>query len=938
MRRQLYIILFILTIPAVTFGQSGKKTGMIKGKLINKITKAAYNDLKIIINGLNVFTSSDGDGEFMFSEVPYGNQTLIVAGNSIYADTINVNLDKDVLEIGEQMITPNDENTSVQSIEIPTIAIDENSSSSDDDGVITNSAGLLAANRDPFVYTAAYIFGAYSFQPRGARNQSEIEVNGIPINNAETGNASWGQQLGDLNDVFRDRNIKYGLAPSAYTFGGLGGSTYIAASAADQRKGTNITYTNADRTYRNRIMVTENSGLSKKGWAYTISASKRWADQSYRPGTFFDGYAYFASVSKVIGKSQFNFTTVGVPTIQGKAGTATQEVYDLAKNNFYNPLWGYQKGQVRDSRIQNIFQPIYILNYEYNPNDKTRWNTAIGFQNGIDKTSNLDYYNAGSPYGNYYKNLPSYSYTMMPPQTAIGNAVKQAIMNNPDVLQINWDNLYNSNYNNIQNVYNINNALVATGKQSLYVEANKVNDLKKFTFNTNIEHSVNEHVTVYGGATLLSQSTEIYKQLSDLMGGDFFVNFNQFASQQAVGVPSYNYNNLNNTNPIVKVGDKYGYDYSIRINNAFAWGQAVFNYDKFDFFASIIAGDYSFSRYGYFKNGLFANNSAGASSIQNFLNYGFKGGATYKINGRNFVFLNAAYTTTPPTADNTYISAETRNFTVTNPTVQKNMSLEGGYLLKSQKISARAVGYLNNVTDATEIKRFYNDDPAFYTFVNYAMQHENISSIGTELMVDVKITAALSVTGVAAIGQAIYSNRPDISVYLDNDTAQHAIPTKAYIQNYNLAVGPQSAYTAGVNYRFKGWYTNLNFNYLDRNYVQINPNRRTLDAVGFYQAGTINYNNVVDQEKLPAAFTVDLHFGKSIQLSRLSKMVKKISGNNTNLYINGGIGNLLNNTNIITRGYEQLRYDYTNHIVGKFPTVYQYGYGINYFVNITLRF
>ena len=40
--------------------------------------------------------------------------------------------------------------------------------------------------RDPFVQAAVYVFGAYFFKPRGQRNQNEVEINGITINNALT--------------------------------------------------------------------------------------------------------------------------------------------------------------------------------------------------------------------------------------------------------------------------------------------------------------------------------------------------------------------------------------------------------------------------------------------------------------------------------------------------------------------------------------------------------------------------------------------------------------------------------------------------------------------------------------------------------------------------------------------------------------------------------
>jgi hypothetical protein len=58
------------------------------------------------------------------------------------------------------------------------------------------------------------------------------------------------------------------------------------------------------------------------------------------------------------------------------------------------------------------------------------------------------------------------------------------------------------------------------------------------------------------------------------------------------------------------------------------------------------------------------------------------------------------------------------------------------------------------------------------------------------------------------------------------------------------------------------------------------------------------------------------------------------------LYISvyAGINNILNNRDIISGGYEQLRYDYSTSDINKFPPKYYYAYGINYFSSIALRF
>ena len=940
MKKLFIIILTILQCSLVTLAQGPKKTAMVKGRLINAFTKSPMSDKKVIIQGLDVFATSDGEGKFDFSEIPYGNQTIEVTGSSVISVSVIVNVDKPIVEVADISVTPNDNNASVENVEIPTIAIEDNNTSAEDDGAASqNASGMMVATRDPFISALAYVFGAYYFQPRGAnRNGNEVQINGITVNDLESGNASW-SQLGGLNDVFHSRSVTYGLAPSGYTFGGIGGSTYFNATAADQRKETQVTYTASNRNYHNRIMLTYNTGLMSNGWAYSVSVSRRWAEQGYQPGTFYDGNSYYAAVSKVIGKGQINLTTFGSPTVHGKVGAATMEDFNLSGNNYFNPNWGYQNGKVRNATVGNTFQPNTILNYEYKPNENTRWNTAIGYEFGKDMSSNLYSYNGSSSViGSYYRNLPNYNLNITPPNPTLATTITSQIKANPNLLQIDWNSIYQGNYLDSIAAYNVG----GTGKNyigrlSSYILGNKVNDLNKLSFNSNIEHSFTEKLTISGGISVVSQQTETYNQVADLLGGDFFINYNAFPPASSVPSPNYSFYNLANPDPYVKTGDKWDYDYVIHLMNANLWGQAVYNIDKFDFFLSGTVGDYSFYRDGLFQNGVFPTRSYGNSSTNNFLTYGAKGGIDFKFDARNVLFLNAGISATPPTADNTYVSPQTRDYTVMNPTVQTNNSIEGGYFMKGKDLSIRIDGYANESKNVTQIKRFYNDDPSVYTYVNYIMQGVNTRSLGTEIAINAKIHGPFSITAVAAIGQAFYTDEPNVTMYLDNDTTQHAVPSKTYIKNYYLSVGPQSAYTLGLNYRDRGWFCTLNFNYMDRNYIDINPNRRTTAAAGFAQPGSTLYHEIMDQEMLPSYYTVDLHAGKNIQLSRLSKTVSKIS-KDTYLNVNLGVSNLLNNTHIISYGYEQLRYDFTGNTPNMFPNKYLYAMGINFFLNVVLRF
>ncbi len=820
---------------------------------------------------------------------------------------------------------------------IPVIELEDPEAGSEEDGINLHViSSVLTASRDPFLNTAAFVFGQYRFQPRGyGRNQQQVLINGLPMNDLKTGAAYW-SQWGGLNDMFRSRNNIYGLAPSEEAFGGMNGATAFDVAAATLQKQTRFTYSLSNRQYRHRLMLTHNSGLSANGWAYALSFSRRWSKGGYIPGTFYDGYAVFGSLSRQAGRHSFDLTAFAAPARRGKSAPATKEVYELAGSNFYNPNWGYQNGEKRNAKVAESFQPVFLFRHRYTTDKGFRVATSLGYQFGRNANSSLDWYQAKDPRPDYYRYLPSWQIRNND-QDAANDIIHKWETQPETYAQINWNRLYEVNHINTETVSGVNGITGnnVTGKRSVYVVGNDVEDIRKYSFNTRLEQVINEHFTLTGGITIAIQHMEYYKELHDLLGGDFYLNLNQFADQQHVPDATYNQYDLNTPNRLIREGDRYQYHYLLRQNKYHSWLQGMLNFNRLDLFLAASGSMHRFEREGLYRNGLFPEDSYGKTTTQSFKSYGIKGGVTWKITGRNYVFLNAAGGTEPPSADHTYISIRTRNQTITRPDVQSYNSIEGGYLLKAPKQKARLVGYATNITGITEIKRFYNDDPAFRTFVNYVIQNASMRYTGLELALETSISSSLSVTCVAALGQAFYTNNPSVSIYRDNDTTTIPRERSVYIRNHNLATGPQNAYSLGFNYRSKKyWYANINANYFDRNYVSVNPDRRTAEAVGLLDPASDSYHTILAQEQLSPFYTIDLFFGKSILLSRLFKRLPR----NTFLYLNMGANNILNNTAIQTGGFEQLRFDFSEKDTEKFPAKYFYGYGVNYFINISLKY
>jgi hypothetical protein len=168
---------------------------------------------------------------------------------------------------------------------------------------------------------------------------------------------------------------------------------------------------------------------------------------------------------------------------------------------------------------------------------------------------------------------------------------------------------------------------------------------------------------------------------------------------------------------------------------------------------------------------------------------------------------------------------------------------------------------------------------------------------------------------------------------LDN-TAQILNEQTVYSENFRVGSTPQEAYSLGISYRSpKFWFVSITGNYFDQMWLDFNPIRRTEAAVEGVDPKSQQWHDIIDQTRLDAAYTLDLFGGYSYKISRTANKKKPMF-----LVFNVGINNILNNQNIITGGYEQLRFDFDTKDPNQFPPKLYYAYGLNYFASVTLRF
>ncbi|TVR41109.1 MAG: TonB-dependent receptor [Bacteroidia bacterium] len=815
-------------------------------------------------------------------------------------------------------------------IPILTISIDD----LEGDGESHDISSLLQGSRDIYVNTAGFNFGSARYRIRGYDSENTtVMINHIPVNDPETGRAFF-SVWGGLNDVTRMTEPVYGIGASRHTFGGVGGATNIVTRASRFGPNTRTTYSNANRTYNHRMMFTHSTGMQDNGWAFTLSGSRRSATEGYAPGTFYDAWGYFLSTERQLNREHsIGLIAFGAPSRTGRPGVAVQEAYDLTGNNFYNPNWGFQNGEKRNARVNNFHTPWVILSHYWTPGDQTEITTSAAYSFGRGGSTALNWYDshksfdhpnynlAGDPRPDYYRWLPSFHSNN--PQ--MFNLLTNLWQNDENFSQIDWDWFYNANRRNLftaENVDGIEGNNV-TGMRSKYILEERRNDRTQLVFNSNIEHMLDPTHILSGGINVSMSKTHQFKTIDDLLGGDWFFDIDQFAERD-FDDPMMAQPDLNNPNRIVREGDVFGYDFTGNINEYSIFAQSEWILPRWDFHVAGKLSHTTFWRTGHMRNARFPDNSYGDGEKHNFTNFGLKGGATFKITGRQYVVANAAAMTRAPYFRDAYISSRVRDDVIDGLGNETIFSGDLNYFIRSPFIKSRLTVFYTEFRDQTWSRSFYHDE--LRTFVNYIMTGVDTRHMGVELGIDLALTPTISSYIVAGTGDYIYNSRPEVTIARDNDSEIMADGRKVFLQNYKLGGMTHTAGSVGLRYdspRF--WFVGVNANFFDDIYIDINPDRRTEAAVQHLVETDPQWRQLLDQEKMDHNFTFDAYFGRSWRIQRQYFINFNIS-----------VSNITDVTDFRIGGFEQLRYD--SHQPERFDSKYFYLYGRTYFANLVLRF
>ena len=900
----------------------------ITGQLLNADTELPIAAAQVSIEASVLSTQTDAEGRFTINMDDQTDVIRLLLSHRLYESlALTIQPTGGQHDVGTIFLTSN-ENDAEENL--PVIVLNEQVFGDDDNGS-EDVSGLLSASRDPFAEIAAFDLSWGRFRMRGLpSSEQDMTMNGILTNDLETGSVRW-SLWGGLNDAVRARRDVLNLNSSDFAFGGLGGSADIDIRPSAMRKYTRFSYASSNGNYRHRLMGFHNSGLNDKGWGIAASASRRYAEEGYVEGTFYDAWSYFLSIEKKVNdKHSLNLAAFGSYNRRGRSSAVTQEVYDLkdpSLDQLYNPNWGYQAGEKRNGRINTSFQPVFLLTHDWSVSDKIKVTTGGMYRFGQYGNTRLDWNNAADPRPNYYRYLPSWQ-----EDPEVAERVRQQWLTNTDVSQINWDRMININRNvneTIKDVDGIGGNNV-TGRRSRFIVEEQRFDPTALSLSTTINAVVSDKFEIYGGVNYIKSRTDNYKVLDDLLGGEFILDVDKFAESDFVNpnapAPDIIQNDLQNPNRLAREGDIIGYNYEIHTQQTKAWLQGKFENQKIIFYLGGQVGQGSFWRNGIFQNGIHPTNSLGESEKNDDFLYGIKAGLTYKIDGRNYLYVNATTGEDPAVAREGFLSPRVNNSLNPYNETRKFSGFDAGYQVRSPFIKARISVFRNHMDDWTESLQFYNDFQN--SFGSYVLGNIDAVTEGVEAGVQLKVSPTLTASGGFSLTDNRYTSRAISSVVEDRSTDFIILDETVYTKGYKLSGSPNTVGNVSLTYRSpKFWWVELGANYFADNYISVSPVRRRTEAVELLDPESELYNSILEQEKVEDGIITNLSCGYSYRIKH---------GEYIRLFIS--VTNLLDKTDFVSGGYEQLRFDNETKDPTVFPSRYYYSYGRTFFASITYQF
>ena len=753
--------------------------GTVKGVIRDADTDEALLGATAAIEGTTIGTTAGLDGSFEFS-APAGTHVLLIRFVGYEEISMNVTvMNGQVTDMGLIPV----KSTSIGLDEVKVIAM-----------VATNRKTPVAVSTvksktieerlggrelpqildfTPSVYATqqggGYGDGRINIRGFNQRNVAVL-INGIPVNDMENGWVYWSNWAG-LGDATKQMQVQRGLGASNLAINSIGGTMNIITKTTDAKKGGSFKYEVTD--FGNQKMTLSlSTGKLSSGTAIYFVGTRTWGE-GYIPVTDVDAWSYYLSVSQDIGKKhKLAFTAIGAPQKHGQRYSwLSKEKYDKWGNK-YNADWGYKDGEQLNQRKNYYHKPQFAVNWYYDINEKLFLATSAYISTG----------NGGGtgPLGSYA------------PYTATG--------------QINWDAAvdWNSTNQGLDTTYVVNGD---TMSQSKTILRNSVNNHFWYGILSTLKVDLGDNLNLMVGIDGRSYKGEHYREVRDLMGGDFYYEKYKYAVDGVAG-----------RNQIMTVDDKIAYDNDGLVKYGGAFAQLEYESGPFTAF---IAGTISNTWYQRVDRYNYAAEADQKSEVYSKIGYNGKIGANYNINEQHNVFANAGYYAKAP--DFWYLFPNyTNDVSTTDIQNESVIGFELGYGFQSRYFHANVNGYYTMWQDKSVLSRSYSsggqDTRSFITGLD-------ATHMGIEIEALAHVTDVFDIGILASIGDWEWQN--DVQAIVTDDQTQQQDTTNVYAKGLKVGDAPQTQLGLKLQYNpFQKINLGVDIIYYDNFYAEFDPTDR----------------------------------------------------------------------------------------------------------------
>jgi len=686
----------------------------------------------------------------------------------------------------------------------------------------------MILNTTPSVYATQQGGGAGDarINVRGFNQRNvAVMINGVPQNDMENGWVYWSNWDG-VGDATSSIQMQRGLSAVNLATPSIGGTMNIITDPAALQKGGKFKQEAGAGGFL-KTTLNYNSGLIKDKLALSGTIIRKTGD-GLIDGTWTDAWAYYAGASYAISDNQrFELYGIGAPQRHGqnlyKQNIATYsqdlagsidgyndsayvagEKFETEGGRFYNQNWApvssdykgkqyfYMYGDKTSDRFSSDFlnerenffhKPLVNLNHFYDVNDQV-------------SLSSVAYWSGGSGGG-----TGTYGSVSRAP----------AIEGNSWYASSPW--IWDWNAEIAQNSDNVDEEFSTDENRSTGILRNSINRQSTLGLISKLNYDVNDDLEIQVGIDWRSAGIEHAREVRDLLGGDYYVDFadNNAADGKKVGL-----------------GDIIAYHNETTVDWFGAFVQGKYDIAKFNLYGM---GGISTIGYSYLDHFAVDASKVSADAITTFQ---VKGGGRYNLDDRLSAFANIGYVEKPPILDNVI---DNDGNVSQNPDNEKFISNEIGGEYKSELVAIKGSYYNTqwkdrNLTKAVQTGQGDSGDTDIIYLTGVNQSHSGFeieTKVALHEMVDLDV--AISAGNWFFDGDA----KGDYTEMEYNDDNQ-VIGTTSTEYEYalkDLKVGdmPQTAYVGGLTIKpIKGLNVQGLYRWYDNHYSDWSPDSREVSG------------------------------------------------------------------------------------------------------------